>query len=409
MTFASILLSTAMLATAQNPPYSNVTPEVAARLAAGDGPGQPANSMAEHIEIFRQILRRKLHFSGLPTSTHNINPQPGQGMTNYYAPSSTSNTLWSYDNVSGTRAWPGEAFEPSLEGVYLPGYGVVVTVTMPASSRDNKPAEDKPATKPISDWERAQMELRGEKPAVAPAQVGARPPSVRDIILRVLAENGQHLSRLRDDERLTVVVTFREGGRYAGTVLGGALADYVSQGSLASTITNRFSGQQSRLAGNLAPTASGLTQPAIVAPAQSAAGKPPSSARDYELLADLHLKQQQYQAAVEAYAKALATIQEEAQKGDSANLDERLILLYSRQAQAELGLGHNDRAIELLRKAQARPKTAEGAAAPAAKGAAKPSIASKLIISASKRQLDQVAQGKMTFEEFRKAASIDEE
>jgi hypothetical protein len=36
-------------------------------------------------------------------------------------------------------------------------------------------------------------------------------------------------------------------------------------------------------------------------------------------------------------------------------------------------------------------------------------VPAKLIVSATKRQLDQVASGKMSFEDFRQAVSVEEE
>jgi tetratricopeptide (TPR) repeat protein len=384
MIFSSLLLSSALLAQTPRPAAENVD--------------RPTNSMAEHVEIFRKILGRKLH-SGRSTYGYRSG-QSADGLSNYYVPS--SGTLWSHDGLGDLRAWSLDGSDTLVEGVYLNGYGVVFTTTLPSSSRGGKPSDDKPATKQMSDWDRAQMELRGEKSAVAATPpLAQRAPSARDIILQVLADNGAHLSRLRDDERLTVVVTFHDHG---SSLMSGALPTTISGPLGLTTSQGVMSGQNA-----YAPR---LASPQTAAPT-GAQDRAPSSARDYELLADLHLKQQEYQTAIDAYAKAIAAYQEEAKSGQSADGDAnrkwRPLLL--RQAQAQLALGHEDRAMELLQKSRsANPGSSTATSAKeSTKDSGKPRIPTKLIISATKRQLDQVAQGKMTPEEFRKSATIEED
>jgi len=384
MIFSSLLLSSALLAQSPRPAAENVD--------------RPTNSMAEHVEIFRKVLGRKLHPGHSTYGYRSV--QSADGLSNYYVPS--NGALWSHDGLGVLRAWSQDGSDGAVEGVYLNGYGVVFTATLPSSSRGGKPSDDKPATKQMTDWDRAQMELRGEKPAMATTPpVAQRAPSARDIILQVLADNGAHLSRLRDDERLTVVVTFHDRG---SSLMSGALPTAVS-GTLGLTTSQGAVGGQNLYAPRLA-------SPQTVAPL-GAQNRAPSSARDYELLADLHLKQQEYQTAIEAYKKAIDAYQEEAKSGQSGDGDagRNLRPLLLRQAQAQLGLGQADRAMELLQKARsANPGSSPATTAKeSTKDSGKPRIPSKLIISATKRQLDQVAQGKMTPEEFRKSATIDED
>jgi hypothetical protein len=388
MIFSSLLLTSALLAQAQRP----------SEARAPDNTDRPANSMAEHIEIFRKILGRKLH--PVRSAYGYRGGQNLDALTTQYAES--GNTLWSHDGLSGTRAWLADGSDAFVEGVYLNGYGVLFTATMPSWSRSGKPSDDKPVAKPLSDWDRAQMELRGEKLTASAPQVAQRVPSLRDSILQVLADNGAHLSRLRDDERLTVVVTFRDHGSQLST----------------NTLTGSFYNAFGHTATQPTVSGPGPFAPSIGAPLATVPGGAqnrgaPSSARDYELLADLHLKQQEYQTAIEAYAKAIAAYQEEAKSGQSADADVNrgLRALYLRQAQAQLGLGHEDRALDLLQKARSSSVSNSPAttAKEATKESSKPRVPGKLIISATKRQLDQVAQGKMTLEEFRKTATIDEE
>src|SRR5438132_1782691 len=262
---SSLVLAGLLMAPAQARPAAVPPVEGAVALLAQADPAaadKPRNPMAEDIEVFRRILGRKL---GAARST------------NFYRPSAQLSAFGSYVTTdysgSGSHDWTVESHS-AIEGVYLSAYGVVFTATMPAGARDGKPSEEKPAAKPISDWERAQMELRGEK-APAPPQAGnPRSPSVRDIILHVLAENGHHLSRLRDDERLTVVITFREGGRNATALWGpysGASAEYPSLTSAAQS-TNPFGPSTTSTIGYGVNTS------------QGASNKNPSSARDYEML-----------------------------------------------------------------------------------------------------------------------------
>jgi tetratricopeptide (TPR) repeat protein len=263
---------------------------------------------------------------------------------------------------------------------------------MSGARRDGKPSDDKPATKPMSDWDRAQAELRGEKPAMQPATGGARPPSVRDIILRVLADNGNHLTRLRDDEKITVVVTFRDGDTFfapMSTTLGQTANPF--QG---------FMGQNTMTPSGLTAAAQG-TQP-------SGSTKQPSSGHDYEMLGDLHLKQGQYQAAAETFKKAIGAYESELKADRPADYQMALSKLLARQAQAQIALGHNDQASELLNQA----KTAGAkytARAPETNAPSKPRVPTKLIISATRRQLAALAGGQMNFDEFRRAASVEDE
>lgn len=398
MTFASILLTTALFAPAQQPN------ERAARtenlIAETDGGG---SAMSEHIEVLRQILRQRLArnsvvswprygdaFAGSPGDVSITVPTPGADLAStntQFSPFQATTASSSY----GHTFFGGETAS-SVEGVYLPGYGVVLTSTLPSAARGGKVAEDKPAAKPISDWERAQLELRGEKPEpVAPA--GNRPPALRDTILRVLAENGRHFSRLRDDERITVVITFRDGHAAFTNLTPSTLSSSLPRVTIPATNQSGVVSQ---------PLLGGLTQvnPGGKTPA-------PSSARDYELLADLHLRQQQYQAATEAYEKALAVYKRE-RGASNDEVDDRQRQLTARLAQSLLGQGQNDEALKLLNriKSGATPKPTVPAQA---QNQPRSRVPSKLIVTATKRQMDQAAQGRMTLEEFRKAATVEEE
>jgi tetratricopeptide (TPR) repeat protein len=386
MTFSSLLLTSALLVPAQRPPESpqNTRPAIN-EPASGAAP----SLMAEDIEILRRVLAAKLH-SGSNTLLGYTRTGAATNLVGQYLPSSSDSTLWS-DPYGGQRSWVSHD-GGSVEGVYLPGYGVVLTTTLSGARRDGKPSDDKPVSKPMSDWDRAQAELRGEKPSATPATSAMRSPSVRDIILHVLADNGNHLTRLRDDEKITVVVTFRDGETF-----------FAPQGATFGQSSNPFQ----------AMTPSGLTttNQQGVAPSSalqpSGGNKQPSSAHDYEMLGDLHLKQSQYQAAAEAYKKAIAAYEEETQGSRTGDYQRTLSSLLARQAQAQIGLGHNDRAVELLQQARSGASGQNSVTAKAP--ASKPRVPTKLIISATRRQLAALAGGQMNFDEFRRAASIEDE
>src|SRR5262249_2617375 len=94
-----------------------------------------------------------------------------------------------------------------IEGAYLKGYGVVFTTVVPRAADTASP--EKSADKPSSPWERERRELRGDKPEAAPKTAGPTP--VREVVLGLLAENGEHFTELAPDERVAVAVVFRPG------------------------------------------------------------------------------------------------------------------------------------------------------------------------------------------------------
>jgi hypothetical protein len=83
--------------------------------------------------------------------------------------------------------------------------------------------------------------------------------------------------------------------------------------------------------------------------------------------------------------------------------------LYQKLPQAYLGLGKYsearetiDKAIELVAKVQAETAKAAKADKPAG-----PSLPAKLIITVSKKLLDQAGSGKITMEDFAKGATVE--
>ncbi|HEV3085420.1 MAG TPA: tetratricopeptide repeat protein, partial [Gemmataceae bacterium] len=161
---------------------------------------------------------------------------------------------------------------------------------------------------------------------------------------------------------------------------------------------------------------------------------PKSDAQNLMLLGDLNMKQGRYKEAAAAYQKALddhrqsnrvpvfnwASLLQNGEDGRSKLRGEiAAVELASKFAQAALAAGNADDALKALEevaqysnrleriskiwKEEVRPNQGNK---PSAKTAPLP-LPAKLIITAPKRLLDQVGAGKITFEEFKKAAKVE--
>jgi hypothetical protein len=414
--------------------------------SSGGGAAHDRRQLAEDIEIMRRLLGRALAGTRLPhcLSCH-VGPvtfspdgktlatgpagfrftadkicEPGRLMLAALSP--TSNLL-ATPNFSGTvRLWDprtGKALNvpsghapglSSLEGVYLKGYGVVYTVTMPPQPHATKTQTAKPAPKALNDWERVRKELRGDKVAEA-APALAAPPSLTDVILRVLMKNGRHFTSLGGKEKLTVVVTFRDPHTSAGQpMLSGAAMKGMQAGGMQGMSPGGVpmaGGMQGMNAGGPPGTSGGFsgTGRATGLFGQPGSNRPPQSARDHELVGDLHLKQGRTTDALQAYKNALGALGYE--HGPAAEAHKRN--LYRKMAQAYLGLADRSnpsshekmiaQAMKFLQAAQ-EPKGAEPVAASAR-------LPAKLIITVSKSALEAAGTGGMSFEEFRRYASVE--
>jgi hypothetical protein len=382
--------------------------------------------MAEDVEVLRRLLGRALAGTQMQAcmSCHvqQVRFAPdGRALSNQafaVEPSSLcpairalafspdGKTLAAQDSDGTVRVWDpatGKQLNKHIstahgigapEGVYLKGYGVVYTVTLPPPPHAAKPQPAKAAVKPLSDWERVRKEVRGDK-ADAPAPAPAAPPSLTDLILQILARNGKHFGQLGAKERITVVVTFREPN--AG----------VEQTSLtkAGLLALQVAGMPPMARGGapMDPMGGGPMNPL----GQFGKKQPPASARDYELAGDLHLKQGSAGEAVNAYTSALEALMDE--RGPASDAHRRT--LYRKLAQGYLGLADRAnparrrdeliaRAIKWLHQATEKAKADDPPAASAR-------LPAKLIISATKALLDQVGSGKLTFEEFRRYAAVE--
>jgi tetratricopeptide (TPR) repeat protein len=262
-------------------------------------------------------------------------------------------------NAYTSRPQPPEV-SYQLEGVYLKGQGVVYTVTLPTLNRSAMVE----TVRPVSEWESVRREFHKEK------ETPKKPDGVglREVLLKVLAENGSHFSRLGENESLTLVVTVHEESK--------------------SRPSGKSGGQSAKPGSNVSNTFT-LTD--------SASGS--SKAHDLEVLGDLHLKQGRYEDAIAAFQKAVESASGSKQK---ATLHRKLAQAYLMQGQDEKARFQIDRAIAFLKEAQDE----KNKPAPAAKPETN-SLPVKMIISVPKKLLDQAGEGKMPFEESCRGASVE--
>jgi len=342
---------------------------------------------------------------------------PGKGTGGGFIDTNLDGTI----DTSVFRPSPSSIDFPAGEGVYLKSYGVVFNLVLPHQPKA-KPKETKPAVKPVSEWDRIRKEMHGEK--VQPESKPAQPsePTLTERLLRILADNGHHFSQLGDKENITIVVTFREAPSATMGGLNSISVDVTDQGAgsllfgvginseagLTGSINNAGEGGtqqfQQQEGGSSGGGGKGIGEPSGQKPGDNApwikSGQPASSAKDNILLGDLQMKQSNYKEAETAYLTALKII-----SGDKDN-PETLYLL-QKLAQVHVANGQYDEAKKLLDQIV---KHKNVAAKNPKKETPKPApLPSKLIITAPKALLDQVGSGRIDFEAFTKAVSVEYE
>jgi hypothetical protein len=364
--------------------------------------------MYEDIEILRRILLGKLQkvYAPLAVENRHVLTYPkngggdvkrGQMVGAYVAPKETLVTRSGGFSGEGGYApanyttlneylVPSSSWFSGLEGVYLKGQGVVYTMTLPPLAGDPRVLGTERPSKPLSDWERMRKEIRHEKVDAATREGRGKKPSLTETILKVLAENGHHFTRLDDRETVTVAVTFRSPSLIDRISTLEILQQVVRADPKGTLWTNKPLGEKSNAA----------------TPEQLA-----HALRDYELLGDLHLRQGKAQEALASYARLLQVLKKFPDKQQDAK---QVANLYGKVAQAYLSLQQNDaarKAVEMSLVYLKRIEANETKPAKGGKGQSSPSLPAKLIISASKKVLDQAGAGKMTFAEFVKEAQVE--
>jgi hypothetical protein len=411
-------------------------PALAVDQTATDKKPQAAQ-MQEDVEVMRRILNRSLNLprhgvrsvwapnNGLNNTIYGqtLNPsigvlgnEGGGGMIgNPYGtignPWGTIDNPWGTINTLG--GWGGQNVAvstlefPAVEGVYLKGHGVVFTLTLPPQTNVKSNVDLLPKDKPLSEWDRVRKEVRGEK--VDDTAKPRKDPTVLDILVKVLAENGTHLAQLGPEETVTIVVTFREseGAKNAGlnqlyqwTPVRDAI-DLRNLDPLQFRLGSQPAGDDlTRLIrDSTGPDANEKgTQPKEVAGGK--AKEVPAAAKDNLLLGELNFKQGKYKEAEKAY---LATLKLLERNPDDAVLRQ----VYHALAQTYLADGKTADAKNYIEKALAIEKKISEAAPPKKEAAPASTVPAKLIVSAPKKLLDQVASEKISFEDFKKQATVE--
>ena len=369
MTGLEFALAAALLGPAQAEKTATIREEKSETVLVGRSV-TARRPVDEQIEVMRALLLRKLAGGGggtyswtYPTLTGTVyvSGKTGElGLADSSTPALTGALQGNYYRA-GTHG-------SSVEGVYLDGYGAVFTATMDAVARDPRPkADGDKAAAAMTEWERMQKALRGE-PVDKPTTTAKEPP-LGDVILRLLADNGKHFTALKDDERLTVAVTFRGTPHSATLSMTGQSATTAIYGTaMGGDVKEDRAGSQ-------------------------------------ESLGDLHLKQGQPQRAIEAYQKALSEARHDG-KDAPEGADGRVHGAMLKLAQAYLAAGQLDKARQSMEEAAAL----KNKSAPQAKtttGNKPAALPARLTVSATKRQVDDVGSGKITFDEFRKQATVE--
>jgi tetratricopeptide (TPR) repeat protein len=234
-----------------------------------------------------------------------------------------------------------------------------------------QPAATTETARPVSEWESVRRQLHNEKEEPKKAEA-VKPPTLSDVLLKLLAENGHHFSQLGENESLTVVLT-------------------VHRSNVSSSSRKPSTGGSGTPAKTEAKPSTGHSASYL------------SQARDLELLGGLHMKQGQHEEALKAFQKAVEVKQLDPNES---------MALYRKLAQCYLALERVAEAKAALDKTAEISKNAQEAAdaknkLPAANKPAAPALPAKLIISASKKLLGEIKTSRISFDDFRNQAHVE--
>jgi tetratricopeptide (TPR) repeat protein len=293
--------------------------------------------------------------------------------------------LWSEVADGGNRLARLQSSEAIvIDGHYVKGHGVVLQAQLPPSlmmmGRPETAEGGKKTPPPANEWDQIRRQLWGGKvESVAAPREDPHATNIQDVLLQVLAESGKHFQSLAANEQLTLNVTFRPAAAASGTTR--VLSDGLERQALSNWLIER---------GGPAPSTAGGS-------AAAAGGSTPNagniSFRDYELLADFHIKQGRYQEAVKTLQKALEVNKDASRtSGLYRKLASAYLLLDAGQSNPQVF----EKVAEFLKKAQEGGK----AAAPSQRLA----LPTRLVITAPRTALQQASPGKL--EEFRRQITV---
>jgi tetratricopeptide (TPR) repeat protein len=239
-------------------------------------------------------------------------------------------------------------------------------------------------------------------------------------LLTVLAKNGQNFTNLGETEQIIVSVTLRSAQACAPyQVTGGTMtgASVTSDAGLTGSIILNERYSSAFIPGNSVQQQTPLQEDVLKLDAAKA---------DFQkqvLLGDLHMKQGQNEQAATAFEAALKVYDDSLQLQRRRSLDPKetpeaeaqMVKVYRLTAakllQAYAALGKQQEMQQMLKKLDAQmgkaPATDGGGSKPPAPTLQKQELPAKLVISAPKKLLEMAGSGKITFEEFRKNATVD--
>lgn len=388
----ALLLPTAPAA-GQEPRYVPLVGEVkfsadGQTLTAVAATPEQTRQQYEEIEIMARLLDKglgKLAGAGTHEAFRGMVFSPDGRMVAGSGTDGSARYYW--DPRTGRQLDSHLLLVPSAsQGVYLKGQGVVYTLTLPHNLHKVVGGPDKTAPKPLTEWERARKELRGEKVETEKAKEHDD-VSLADAVLKVLADNGKNLTQLPEGESVTVAITLVQTHSGGGGLRGGMPPGGPGpmQGS-----------------GGAPPGGSGPGGDVRGPDQGSTAAR--TDFRKYALLGDLAMKQNDFPQAADNYRKA-TTLYQNLPRDSATDLE--VIEVTTKLARALVAQGKADeteKVVRALGKLTDRLASGQHPGKPAANEIALPA---KLIVSAPKKLLDQVGSGKMTFDEFRKAASVE--
>lgn len=413
----------------------------------GAPPVPKMREMYEDVEIMRRILDRTMHSLpgvGTPGGVHSMAFSPD----GKYLASGRENAISLWDVASGKQLPSYSHFAkrflnarldeeaPSLQGVYLKGHGVVYSMTLPLHYQPVVGKAGKSGPRPLTEWERLRKELRGEKGDAEKERPG-EDIAIADAVLKALAENGKNFTQLSETESVTVALTLNSNQACASChdmkksskeelspekseLLGDALRYYQSALEKSGEEAMDHHLQAQRVKRYLAANQPGEREKALKE-FERALTERQDGVRRNVLLGDLHQKQGQSAEAVKAYQKAVEEYQAILEMHRRMALDFKgslpardvqaelgLADLYTKLAQAYVALGKKDLATQTLRSLAELALRASAPEKPATPPAPTPQpLPAKLIITAPKPLLDLAGAGKVTFEEFKKAATVE--
>jgi hypothetical protein len=377
-------------------------------------PADATRQLYEEIEIMRRILDRDLRAT-LPAGTGSLG---FSALTKDLKEVIDQNRflLAQRDVRPPVKGDPHGASEwHGPHGIYLKGCGVVYSGALPMQFHLSVMGDSDTANpaQPPSQWERIRKEMHGEK--VEAEKEGQRKvPPLSEVVLKALAENGKHFTQLPENEQVTVGLTLFQSQSCVLCHVN-PWQDRRIQASYGLSPMPQYLGdpfnaaQPNPTAGGITATSSTSGPPGTSSP--SGLSQERIEAHRQLLTGDLHAKQNQMQNAIELYEKAWVTYRkllDEERKAGGATSDLQLNLevaeLLGKLGQCYRAQGDSEKARRIVTYLAGVGQKTGLVDSPPPAGASP--LPAKLIVSASKKLLDQVGAGKMSFDEFKKAATV---